>query len=85
MKNFSSLDDRCVSERPRISKVLLLRISETESFLLDWVRPLIFKEAIFMGKEIYSGTGEGSNTEWFEDWFKEGSQVCSNGMFVDDG
>ncbi|CAG8853249.1 12596_t:CDS:1, partial [Gigaspora margarita] len=47
------------SERPRISKELLLRASRMESFLFGWIRLLIFKESILMEIEAYSGVREG--------------------------
>jgi hypothetical protein len=53
------------------------------SFLLDWVRPLIFREAILIGIEAYSGVGEEFGVEWFEGWFSDSSQVCKDGMFVE--
>ena len=53
-----------------------------ESFLFGWIRPLIFKEAILIGIEAYSRVREGFGVGWIEGWFRESSQVCSDGIFV---
>ena len=54
LRNFLSFIDKCVSEIPNISKVLLFRSSIRESFLLYCRRPLILMEPILIGIEVFS-------------------------------
>ncbi|CAG8843167.1 46413_t:CDS:1, partial [Gigaspora margarita] len=70
------------SERPRISKELLLKASRMESFLFGWIRLLIFREAILIGIEAYFRVRERFGVGWIKGWFKESSQVCRDSIFV---